>query len=465
MRVAFLHYHLKTGGVTSVIKQQVAALNESCEILVLTGNPASTLLPCQVVEISGLDYGPTDTPPVRPKVIAQQILKTLADIWPAGCDVLHIHNPTLAKNRTLLPCIQLLQSSGIKLFLQIHDFAEDGRPYAYSREAYPSDCHYGVINVRDAEVLQLAGLSPSGVHLLPNAIQPLPVVKKTFSERFVLYPVRAIRRKNIGEALLLSLYLKPGRFLYVTQPPNSPTDIKSYLDWRSFVKNHGLNVRFDMGKKHDFLALAGAASTMITTSITEGFGFSFLEPWTAKKMLWGRRLGAICRDFEANGLCLGTLYDRVEIPLDWFDSKGFLEAWCAAALQADEIFGYVKPPGEVRQLAQSMIHKGVVDFGVLNETYQRQVLEYLITHPDARQDLAWMTPQLTAPAQDKEMIEHNHQVVRRHYDPKKYAGRLLAVYQKVVKNSVCHRIDKPSLLDAFFDLNHFSLLKWGPYGT
>jgi hypothetical protein len=36
-----------------------------------------------------------------------------------------------------------------------------------------------------------------------------------------LYPVRAIRRKNIGEALLASLFIPKGRTVAVTLPPTT----------------------------------------------------------------------------------------------------------------------------------------------------------------------------------------------------------------------------------------------------
>jgi hypothetical protein len=32
MKIAFLHYHLKTGGVTTCLKQQVAALKNDCDM-------------------------------------------------------------------------------------------------------------------------------------------------------------------------------------------------------------------------------------------------------------------------------------------------------------------------------------------------------------------------------------------------------------------------------------------------
>ena len=259
MKIAFLHYHLKTGGVTTVLRGQIAAIREVCDTLVLTGDRAGTAWPCEVVEIPEIGYDRPDSPPHAPQPVADKILKAISNAWPRGCDVLHVHNPTLAKNRCFLRVLNRLQQSGVPLFLQIHDFAEDGRPGAYFREPYPTDCHYGVINSRDREILLRAGLDPAGVHLVPNAIQPLPVEKRR-PEPLVLYPIRAIRRKNLGEAILLSLFLQNGQRLDVSQPPNSPQDIASYRAWNRYVKEKRLNVNFDVGQKVDFLALVGAAA-------------------------------------------------------------------------------------------------------------------------------------------------------------------------------------------------------------
>ncbi len=354
MKIAFLHYHLKTGGVTTVLKRQISALQDNCEILVLTGDQAGTALPCRVVEIPGLGYDQPGVPLPAPDITAGRVLKALSDMWPGGCDVLHIHNPTLAKNRNLLRCIKRLQASGITLFLQIHDFAEDGRPDAYSLESYPADCHYGVINTRDRQILVKAGLTATGVHLIPYVIHPLSAERGFFPKSLVLYPVRAIRRKNIGEAILLSLYLLSGQHLGVTLPPNSQRDMASYRDWQAYVKKKHLNVHFEIGRRHDYAGLVGSASSMVTTSITEGFGFSFLEPWTAGKILRGRRLGDICTDFEKNGLCLDFLYDRLDVPLAWLDADQFFQAWQRTVIHAAATYHHsIDLEGIHQQLAYS----------------------------------------------------------------------------------------------------------------
>jgi len=191
----------------------------------------------------------------------------------------------LAKNINFLKILKALQKRGIRLFLQIHDFAEDGRPLSYFSEEYVSDCHYGVINSRDYNILLKAGLKKQGLHKIFNTIKPIDFNNKKINPgNYVLYPIRAIRRKNIGEAILLSLFFQNNETLTITLPPNSMPDIISYVGWKNFVKENNLDVEFEAGLKKDFSELVLSAKFIITTSITEGFGFSFLEPWTAKKI-------------------------------------------------------------------------------------------------------------------------------------------------------------------------------------
>ena len=465
MKIAFLHYHLKTGGVTTVLRGQVAAIREVCDTLVITGDCAGAVLPCEVAEIPEIGYDRPDSPPPAPQPVAGKILQAISNVWPRGCDVLHVHNPTLAKNRCSLRILNRLQQAGVPLFLQIHDFAEDGRPGAYFREPYPADCHYGVINSRDCEILLRAGLDPGGVHLIPNAIHPLPVEVRR-PEPLVLYPIRAIRRKNLGEAILLSLFLQNGQRLDVSQPPNSPQDIASYRAWKRYVRGKRLNVNFEAGQKVDFSALVSAASSMVTTSIAEGFGLSFLEPWTAGLLLWGRKLAEVCRDFEQNGVRLDHLYDRFEVPFDWFDADAFFQRWRAAALAAADAYDYVLAPEALDHNLARMRRGKMVDFGTLDETSQRHIISRLQEDAPARAKLVTLNPWLAHPgiaSEAADIIANNRKAVADHYGPALYRKRLLTIYDRVAHHPVRHRIDKRVLLDAFFDLERFPLLKWSAY--
>ena len=419
-----------------------------------------------MVEITGLGYDQPGVSPPAADVVVERVLETLNEKWLGGCDILHVHNPTLAKNRQFLQIIKRLQQAGVNLFLQIHDFAEDGRPDLYFTEDYPANCHYGVINARDANILLEAGLDGTALHHLPNAVQGLAGNGGRCPKSQILYPVRAIRRKNLGEAILLSLFLRNGQRLDVSQPPNSPQDIASYRAWKRYVKEKRLNVNFDVGQKVDFFALVGAAASMVTTSITEGFGLSFLEPWTAGLLLWGRRLGEVCRDFEQNGVRLDHLYDRLEVPFDWFDTDGFFQRWRAAALAAADAYDHALAPEAVDRSLTSMRRGKMVDFGNLDETSQQHILSRLLTDAAARAKLITLNPWIEHPgvaSESAEIITNNRKAVADRYAPALYRERLLTIYDRVAHHPIRHRIDKRVLLDAFFDLERFPLLKWGAY--
>jgi hypothetical protein len=230
MKIAFIHYHLKTGGVTTVIKQQVEAIMDTCDVLVLSGASPGSPFPCDIAVIPELGYDTPGSKRIRPEDVAASIIEAIGKKWKTGCDLIHVHNPTLKKNKHFITILNILKNRKNRLFLQVHDFAEDGRPLSYySDDEYVSDSHYGVINSRDYHVLLKSGLKKEGLHNIPNTINPFNYRSTDVpSKNRVLYPIRAIRRKNVGEAILLSLFFKHQETLAITLPPNSPADIESY---------------------------------------------------------------------------------------------------------------------------------------------------------------------------------------------------------------------------------------------
>ena len=116
MKIAFIHYHLKTGGVTTVLRQQVEALMDTCDMLVLTGAAPETPLPCDTIRIPELGYDRPDQKPLDPKDVAASIIKAINLKWKSGCDLVHVHNPFLAKNKNFLKILKELQHRNIKLF-------------------------------------------------------------------------------------------------------------------------------------------------------------------------------------------------------------------------------------------------------------------------------------------------------------------------------------------------------------
>lgn len=467
MKIAFIHYHLKTGGVTTVVRQQAEALRENCQCLVLAGSLPDADFPVQTIEIPALNYTQPDQKPYDPADVADSMIEAIQATFDGECDIVHIHNPTLAKNIQFLQILAHLQRRDMKLFLQIHDFAEDGRPQTYFSEPYLSNCHYGVLNGRDYAILRRAGLKKEGLHIIPNMVNPVGEIHpQTNIGNFVLYPIRAIRRKNIGEAILLSLFLRQGQRLIITLPPNSPADILSYSDWKSFVTKHDLAIEFDAGLTEEFRELAASADFLITTSITEGFGFSFLEPWMYNKLLWGRKLDNISRDFEKNGIRLDHLYRKLLVPVDWIGQTKLFHRWSACIQRTCDVLNFPIQKTTITAAFEKITTDGCIDFGLLDEGFQKQIIERVLDDHNNAEILKQINLFLNHPgeiSQKNRLIGENKQAILKHYDKKSYRKRLMEIYKTVSHQPVLQQIDKTVLLAEFLELDNFSLLKWCDY--
>ena len=468
MKIAFIHYHLKPGGVTTVLRQQVEATLDECDSLVLASSTSESSFPCDIVNIPGLGYDRPKQNRISPEDVAASIIKAINKKWKTGCDVVHVHNPTLAKNRNFLKILKALQNRKIKLFLQIHDFAEDGRPLSYfSDDEYVADCHYGVINSRDYNILLKAGLKKEGLHKIFNTIKPLNLNSTgVTTKECVLYPIRAIRRKNVGEAILLSLFFKNNEALAITLPPNSPADIKSYAGWKVFAKEKNLNIVFEAGVTHEFSELLMSSKFIITTSITEGFGFSFLEPWAAQKILWGRKLPDICHDFEKNNIQLDHLYTKLNVPVEWIGRERLYEKWKSCILIKSGIFDLKLDEKTITTSFEKVTSDDLIDFGLLDEAFQKIIISRVLADRTDRDRLISLNPYLSDPGyvSNKEvLIQNNMKAVMLNYNKTIYKEKLIEIYSRVVNSSVRQSIDKEILISCFFKPETFSLLKWGDY--
>lgn len=467
MKIVYLHMHLKPGGVTTVISQQAAAITDTCDVLVITGDNPPAGFPAPHVRIDALGYDDPNNPETArpPSETAEAIERAITARWAEGCDVIHVHNPLLAKNSRLIGILEQLRARGSQLFLQVHDFAEDGRPGSYYRNRpYPSDCHYGTINARDSRILETAGLHPDGIHELFNMVNPFDTtgVSEDAPASF-LYPVRAIRRKNIGEALLLSLFFPEDTPLAITLPPNSPADWAVYNEWKTFAEKRRLNVIFEASSVHDFRALVARARHLVTTSIAEGFGFVFLEPWMAGKALIGRKIPEICRDFEARGLRFDPLYEHLFVPLEWIDPETFEIRWKQCLREAYARYGATIDETGVQKGFEHVTRNKTIDFAGLGEVFQQRVLDRLLDDPDACSAFEAANPSLKHfrdPPGFDDIVSSNRDNVFRHYNKDAYRERLLDIYHAVKNRRVRHAIDKDVLLRQFLQPENFSVIKW-----
>ena len=468
-KIVFIHYHLRTGGVTTVLRQQVDAVKDVCKVLVLTGELPEAAFPVDVVHIPELGYfdGAPDQN-FNPEEAGESVIDIIKEKFNSKCDLIHVHNPLLAKNINFLSMLKHIQKNGIRLFLQIHDFAEDGRPlFYYHQDKYLEDSHYAVINPRDYEILLKAGLKKKGLHLLPNIVDSFECSQPEIStSNIALYPVRAIRRKNIGEAILLSIFFKHNETLAITLPPSSPLDVKSYSGWKDFVREKRLNVEFEAGLKKSFLELMHSVKFIITTSINEGFGFSFLEPWMFKKVVWGRKLPGICYGFEDNGIDLEHLYTRLLVPVSWIGRDKLYRKFKAVMEKNINIYKSKVYNKKTLESCQKIVENENIDFGMLDESFQKNIIRRVLSSEKDSERLLLLNPCLSIPGDlpdNKQLLDNNMKVIKERYGMRVYKEKLLNIYSTIINSRVSQRINKNFLLKSFLNPEELSLLKWGDY--
>ena len=270
-----------------------------------------------------------------------------------------VHNYHLGKNPsfTRALCAIATLPGAPRMLLHVHDFPECARyeNLAYlNRVAGPSpypagpEVRYAVINERDRQALREAGIPDARVGLLLNPL-PLeealnsdaPGVGGSLSDRervvarladfaadqgyrfhpdgpLLLYPIRAIRRKNVLEIASIAR-LVPDANLIVTLPgvsepeqPYSQLVDYAYDDRRV----HGV---FGIGLREDEYALsfeqiAAAADLVVSSSVQEGFGLLFVNALRWRRPLLARRLDVLAGIDSLFSGYPAHLYDAFSVP-------------------------------------------------------------------------------------------------------------------------------------------------------
>jgi hypothetical protein len=183
-------------------------------------------------------------------------------------------------------------------------------------------------------------------------------------------------------------------------------------------------------------------------------------------LIWGRNLPDICRDFTRNGIRLEHLYGGLCVPVDWIGLHRFNQRWTACVLNAFRLFNLPTNKALILKALDSITKDGVIDFGLLDEAAQKEVIVRLISSRKAAEKLLQINPFLSDPGMvsDKnERINTNKRLVQECYNQTIYRQRMMDLYNKVVTRPVKQRINKTALATAFLNLEEFSLLKWGEY--
>ena len=483
MRIAIIHYHLRRGGVTRVIENTLASLAEKEMQIAVLAEECSGLADKwrrHCVAIPSLRYqtGKRRIPPRQlEKTLRTEAIRKLGkapDLW-------HVHNHHLGKNTSLTAAMASFARVGEKLLLHVHDFPEDGRAANYQtlrndlggEDAlryclYPSGTHilYGALNQRDYRVLSAAGLPKRQLRLLPNPVTAMRVIppKRPLPglpfESLVLYPTRAIRRKNLGELLLWAALAPSGQGMGCTLAPDNPAAKPRYNRWVARAKQWSLPVEFELGDRRNvsFQELAAATDQWITTSVAEGFGLAFLEPWTFGRPLVGRNLPTVTGDFTAAGMDFSHLYDQLKVPLAWLNANDLREELTAAMHQVYKRYALQPEPSVAKRALASMTDGEFVDFGRLSETQQERVIEKARQSPLSAQEIH---PNRLASALSPALVHHNREIARRQFSLETYGEKLIACYQELAETTPS-RIDwvnSRKILEQFLNPNQFCLLR------
>ena len=479
MKIAIVHYHLQPGGVTRVIENTLQAWEENgteIEAVALSGRayPGDRLPDTRVVQ--GLDYtSPRDA--VDPRVLTERLRASAKDALGQTPDLWHIHNHSLGKNPSLTAAVSLLAESGERILLHPHDFAEDGRPGNYLslsevyQRAYPTGptIHYAALNQRDRGFLaHMLKDSSSPVHLLANAVPPSTPFSESQEEKILdlpenllLYPVRAVRRKNLGELALLASSHQDFHFANSLGPTN-PEFTPVFEDWKQFGKELGLPLTYGLGEHTDasFPEMVGHAQSILSVSVAEGFGLGFLEPWTFGKGLCGRNLPDITSDFAELGVSLANLYDRLPIPLDCIPSVSQVKATIQSALAQFYLDYQEELPEDGTEIAfQSMVENDCIDFGRLDERNQRGIIRSVAQSPELQQGIQKHSG---LEVLSGEIIDRNRQAVTEQFSLSSYAERTLNIYQELLatdNGTQCQFANGQLLLDQYLSPTRLNLLR------
>lgn len=500
MIVVIFHCHYERGGVTQVVENHVRALRENghCERIILasgdrcSGLSSETLHSVELINLEGFDYDSEKLIVADLALRQQQMLRELKDQFAAqGVSIdqalLHWHNHSLGKNTAVPGVIQSLASEGWRILLQVHDFAEDNRPENYGRLVsamqavskqqvdqylYPQHAliHYATLTRADAAVLGKIGMTRDRLHCLPNSVavpQGEPLSKEGAREkvlkalqlpdeaRWSLYPVRGIRRKNIGELLLLARWGNDNRYMGLTLRPTTPMEQRSYDRWKYVAAEVSNRTVFDAGESPELTLRqnVSAADYVVSTSVAEGFGMAFLEPWLLGRGVIARRLNTVADDFENGGVDLQSFYHSIPIPgnKSWINEcqREILEAQMQAWRHLPEAFH--------PRIDRSASEAGeTLDFAKL--TPQRQIKVLRRMENDRGFELAakeFSRPLVNCLNQDfaDSVLESNAEVVTERYGSACIGEALFQLYQQLSKTQSggkqsIHCISEDRLLDS-----------------
>ncbi|MBK1881004.1 HAD hydrolase-like protein [Luteolibacter pohnpeiensis] len=470
MHVAIVHYHLQAGGVSSVIRAHSELLTATgIPHVILVGeapdNPTS--LPIRVIKGLGYEHQHSKFPSA-PELL-QSVMECARDALGATPDLWHFHNHSLGKSRLVPEMVALLAEKQARLLLQIHDLAEDGRPENYHHirdlaQLYPiaPNIRYAWINRSDQRQFLQLGIPEIHTDYLPNPVS-IPATESDVSSTtppLLLAPIRGIRRKNLGELVLLSKFLPAGARIAITQAPKNPTACPVHDDWRAFAARLKLPIDFAVvdespghrdasnNEPRDFDFWLKRATHFITTSVVEGFGLPFFESLKLRKPILGRNLPKVTADHPSR---IGQLYERIPVPCDEIDLTALRRTMVRSLEHSHRLYGQPLKPEFLHQTYNSLLQNRAFDFGNLPESIQRDVIlrttELKVESEGKMVDLReWLSNAVSSQWSNEVWTEPTCE--------------LLTSYHKLIHSQTAppSHLEREQVLRAYFRPEHFHFL-------
>jgi hypothetical protein len=421
-----VHYHNRPGGVHTVMERYATAFNRCvgpargvnlicCKNDLKTGVGFSGAQLLSMPQCEYRNFTDKNVFIATRNLLRRKLLKAVEQSSAIGRLCVVGHNLTLGKNCALSSAFAEVAhafksaNNDIRFFSVIHDFAEEGRTNcmrAIERlrglgidiggEFYPKTGNmvFVVPNQRNYKLLKTSGFN---VALLNN-----PLSEAAFSNNLknaaspktsstpkcfipnaptLLCPSRIIPRKNIFEAILLSnIILKAN--LYVGVPGPSAAHKKLFAKIKTLCGRHALPVIFHEGAYSADecfpCAFYDRVDACLSTSIAEGFGYAFYEPWINGRAIVGRKPLGFSPAF---GLKMPYLYERLPIPASWVS----VEALAGKYYDRSGQFSYARPQKSFqkfkREFEAAFIKDGIIDFSCLDEQTQLNIIHKLLDSP------------------------------------------------------------------------------------
>jgi len=507
--VAIVHCHFEPGGVTQVVQNHVNCLLRDTRVVLVSGPRTSGLRREVTDNVASLTIDSLEYDSLQPHgiqggepaaAVAGRTCATLdQELRKCGLDpsdsIIHWHNHSLGKNAAAPLVIAKLVQARWRLLLQIHDFAEDQRPANYrhlidrlipadsfdlptislDRILYPHNpqISYAVLTTGDADVLTGSGIAAARVHLIPNSVvlpkgdlnrtTAMQKISDSFGvdtrSRWLLYPVRGIRRKNVGEFLLwCQLLHRKNQFgeadrpheavhLYVggvTLRPTTPVEAASYNRWKEVANEWVPNVVFDVGEHPDvsFIDNLAACHCVLSTSVAEGFGMAFLEPWLVDRRVVARDLPAVTSGFTRDGMRLTDLYASAWVPGtdDWIARMN--ERWRQRARQIwaglpESMSPHAESHDESPEDSQRLTDR--IDFARLLPADQIDVIRRVSADVAFARDLIALNQTVIEAIEsdgDDANIVHNRKIIESQYQADVQRDQLHAGYRQSMSQSM-----------------------------